>query len=229
MKIAILDFDNTLYDGFSRYDTAFELEKMGVVAKGLTKEIEDLQEEYESGQITYNQKFADDKKIFTKYYQGLVYADLCKYVNQQFDLEAKLFDFSKELVQTLQDKDYIVVLVSGAWDFILDKAQDVLNVDSYFGTEFSRNKEGFITDGYNQILDFEQKKLITAKLIKDAEQSVGIGDSAADVPILNQTDISILIDPKPDAAEMARIEVEDLEVLHKDQVLKSMDSLLSLT
>ena len=203
MKIAILDYDNTLSTGYSRYEQAFLLEKAGKIRHGIGQELKDLQESYERGDITYNTKFKDDKAIFARYYKDLKRVDLSRSVRDDMDLESMLLPGAKDLIQRLKDAGYMTVVVSGCWDYILEEVQDVLDFDSFFGTEFEID-DGKLTGEYVRIVDEKLKDSITRELLISADTSIGVGDSMADMEFLEKVDVGYLRAHNPDAEKYAR-------------------------
>lgn len=97
MNIAILDYDNTLSEGYSRYELGFLMEEKGLIEHGLREEIEEVQGNYEQGYIDYNTKFRDDKKIFGRYYEGLKRTDIVRFVREEFDMTKLLFPGQRNL------------------------------------------------------------------------------------------------------------------------------------
>jgi HAD superfamily phosphoserine phosphatase-like hydrolase len=203
MKIAILDYDNTISDGYSRYELGYAMEREGLIKKGLREEVEELEGRYLNGEITYNQKFSDDKKIFSKYYKGVKRLDIIRFLHQDFDLALMVFPWTEELINMLRDNDYLIVIISGSWDFILEEAQVFLDFDSFFGSEF-RIENGELTDQYARIMDHEQKRIATQQILQECEHSIGIGDSAADFVFLDQVDEPFLYAPLTEARNLAK-------------------------
>lgn len=218
MNIAILDFDNTLYQGYSRYELGIAMEHAGMIHKGFQNEIEDLQRKYDDGQISYNEKFDQDKAIFSKYYNGVNQVETEKFLRDDFEFESLMMPWAKPAIEMLHNHDYIVVVVSGCWDFIIEFAQEILDFDTFFASSFEV-KEGYITENYNRILDSKTKKVYSTELLKDAEKSVGIGDSTADLVFLEMVDTGLLYEPRTDAVNAVTSErvvlVNGMDVLEK--------------
>lgn len=202
MKIAIFDYDNTLSEGFTRYELGYMMEEQGLIEPGLRNEVEALQQLYEEGDITYNQKFADDKAIFAKYYKSMDYLEVIRFLENEFDLKSRVYSWVSDLFNLLHEKGYIIVVISGSWKFILEEAQKHVEFDTFWGTEFTIDK-GVIQEGFDVIMDYEQKEIVAVQLLHKAQHSIGLGDSTADMAFLDKVDHGFMYDPKPDAAKAA--------------------------
>lgn len=216
MNIAILDFDDTLYTGISRYDLGFAMSDAGVIGKDFKKELSELLDKYESGEIDYNTKFAQDKAIFSKYYKDMTRLQASQFLENEFEISKNIKEWAKPLIASLKEKGYLTVVISGAWDFILENAQEELNFDTFFGSEFELDS-GKITGEYVQIGDHEFKRTVAARLLQDADDSVGLGDSTADVEFLNIVKHAFIYRPTDEARAVVEgldiIEVEDSNVV----------------
>lgn len=222
MNIAILDFDYTLYDGFSRYNLGYKMEEEGVIGKGFKKELTELIRKHEDGEIDYNEKFAKDKAIFTKYYKDLAKLDVTRFLDNDFDLEAEMNSWARDAIKLLKDNGYLVVIVSGAWDFILEKAQEILDFDSFFGSQFELDS-GKFTGDFVQIGDSDFKTSVTRSLLQGVSHSIGVGDSLADVPFLSLTDTALIYEPSKESAQA--IDGKDITVVTRENILENLEAL----
>jgi HAD superfamily phosphoserine phosphatase-like hydrolase len=223
MKLTILDFDNTLSEGFSRYELGYAMEEIGMIKHGLKAEIEELQLQYEEGQISYNTKFDDDKKIFSKYYEGVSKLETERFLRDEFDLESKIFPWSKDLIAKMREEDYLVVVISGCWDFVIEYAQELLEFDSFFATSF-KIETGLFTNEYTRIIDHKKKEVYSKQLLTEATKSIGIGDSAADLEYLKLVDHGFLIDPKQDAID--QITTSSIKITNSDNIVQLVEAVL---
>lgn len=223
MNIAILDFDYTLYDGFSRYNLGYAMEQEGLIGKGFKKELMELVTKHEEGEIDYNEKFAKDKLIFSKYYKDLAKIDVTRFLEHDFDLSKGLFGWAKGAVKLLKDSGYLVVIVSGTWDFIAEQAQETLNFDSYFGSQFELDS-GKFTGEFTQIGDNDFKSSVVKSLLQGADHSIGVGDSLADLDYLSLVSDGLLFEPSKEAADKAQ--GTEITIVTRENVLKNIEALV---
>ncbi|GAB4163201.1 MAG: hypothetical protein Fur003_5950 [Candidatus Dojkabacteria bacterium] len=216
MNLAILDFDYTLYQGRSRYELAKAMEEAQVIGKGLTKELDELEQKYLQGEIGYNQMYKDDKAIFAKYYKDLKRTQAMQFLDQELDLSKKMSSWSKDLIKLLEEKGYLTVIVSGSWDFIIEKAQEILGFDSFFASEFVLN-EGKFTGEYKHIFDFAKKQTVTKQLIESCDYSIGFGDSVADLVFLRAVDQGFVCNPRQDMLD--QMGETDLVIVNDDNII----------
>lgn len=223
MNIAIFDFDQTLSEGYSRYELGYAMEKAGMIKPGLQAEVEALETSYHDGQISYNQKYQDDKKIFSKYYEGINRVEMERFLRDQFNLEERIFPWAKGLISSLQDKQYITIVISGCWDFIIEEAQEILQFDTFFASSFEI-KEGLVTANYNRIIDYKMKDYYSSQLLDDAEKSIGLGDSEADLVFLRKVKNGFLFEPAPDALRLSSN--DNLKVVNRENVIKEIGKIV---
>lgn len=194
MKIAIFDYDDTLSSGVMRYQLGIEMEKAGLIRSGFTLEINELQDDYDNEKISYNEKFAQDKKIFSRYYKDVKRVDIVRFLEEEYDLKQYIKPWAVQLVRSLKEKGFITVVISGSWDFIIEEAQGAIAFDSFFASEMEFVDGGF-TGTYSRVIDYRAKETITKQLLKDADHSVGLGDSQADLSFLQHVDKGFLYLP----------------------------------
>ncbi len=224
MNLAIFDYDNTLSKGYSKYELGFALEDAGMIQKGFKQEVEELESNYLSGQFNYNEKFLKDKVIFKKYFTGLKRTELIRFIKDDFDLEGLLFDWSKDLISELHKRDFIVVVISGCWDFIIEEAQEILDFDTFYASEFIV-KENILTNDFQQIITHEMKNDISKKLLNNVDISIGLGDSISDFEILEKATFPFLITTNQEAIDLSKGKNFVLvnESNAKDEILKVLD------
>lgn len=202
MKIALLDFDYTLFEGYARYELGYIMESEGVIRQGFSDEVKKLQTAYEDGQLSYNQKFDEDKKIFSEYFEGIRRADITKFLHEHFEWDKYFYPHSYKLISRLKENDFLTVVVSGCWDFILEEAQVILDFDTYFSSAF-KEKDGLLTKEYSTILDYRSKREFSGEILSNATYSIGVGDSVADFEFLDLVNSPFLFEPRDDAIKAA--------------------------
>ena len=194
MKIAILDYDDTLSTGIMRYQLGIEMEKAGLIAKGFSSEITELQDSYENRKISYNEKFSEDKKIFTRYYTGVKRLDMVRFLEERYGLEKYIKPWAAKLINQLKQLGFLTVIISGSWDFIIEEAQKYLDFDSFFASEMEF-ADGKFTGRYKRILDYKAKELYSKQTLHGSDFSIGLGDSQADLSFLQHVDKGFLYLP----------------------------------
>lgn len=223
MKIAILDYDNTLSEGYAKYEVGYRLEEEGIIKKGFRSEIDKLEGDYEAGAYDYNEKFLKDKKIFTKYFVGLSRVEVSRFVENDFDLGALLYPQSKELIATLKNAGYMTVIISGCWDFIIEHAQELLDVDAFFASQFDVEK-GLLGKTYARIMDNTQKRVITKQLLDGADTSIGLGDSIADFEFLTRVEHPFLLEGNKEA--VTRAKEHSFTIVNRNDVIEKVTKVL---
>lgn len=223
MKIALFDYDNTLSSGYTRYELGYAMEDAGLVKKGLKEQILELESNHQNGKIDYNKKFTDDKKIFSKYYKGLKAVEVARFFRDEIKWKEMVFPWAYELIDRLKSNGYFTVLISGSWDFILNEIQEELDIDTYFGTEIEV-VEGLFTENYKFIMTNEEKRKVARSLLREAEKSIGLGDSIADLAILEQVKYPFIYEPSREAEEA--VKGTNIIIVNQSNVLSEIKKVL---
>lgn len=203
MRIAIFDYDNTLSEGYSKYELGYALEDAGLIKKGFRADVEKLESDYDAGAYDYNTKFLMDKKIFARYFAGLKRTDIVRFINDDFDLRKAQYPWATSLIEALHEHDFLVVIISGCWDFIIEEAQEILDFDTFYASEFVV-KENKLTKEFSQIMDNNNKRDIVKRLLRNSDLSIGMGDSIADFEILERVDHPFLISNNREAVDASK-------------------------
>ena len=202
-RIMLADWDNTMREGFTMADWTHFLSRRGRFPERLARAIDDDVEAYSSGAITYEDLAT---AVTVKYAQGLAgkaKKDIER-VASEFVLEdRRLFIFVRPLVRLLQDEGVSLVLVSGSPREPLVAYRELLPINRIYALSVKASS-GLYTDelALNPTLG-EEKERIVRQIAKSAHIVLAMGDSKADLPLLEAAPHSIIVE-NPDLVPEGR-------------------------
>lgn len=206
-RAALLDLDQTLYDGFAFMDVMHDQERRGIITPDEKSQMDASFQDYVEGRSGYVETVA-----------ALVGQEAAALKGQDFDIPfeaAKDYfahnrrrcfpPFGYELVGQLGLRGYEVYLVTSEPDFIAEAAMAELGAHSYISSNYEM-KAGRYTGKVEQMLANGQDKVaaIQAALPDfDPDTAVALGDSEADVAMLSLVKHAFCINPSAKMREVA--------------------------
>lgn len=209
-KVAFLDFDQTLWKGYSALQLLEALEDKKVISDvGLTQ-LSNIDEQHAKGDIDYSILCFRFGVIWQETFKGLSVDSVAEVAeelvtNNYFD--RILYD-SEELVDLLNNSGYETIIMSLAPSEVLDLVGQKLGVDRVFGARLESDN-GIYTGhmltqlhfrGGTKELHFRGGKKDCISKLKlldkyDWDNSMAFGDSANDVGMLLEVDIPVAVNP----------------------------------
>lgn len=207
-KYAFLDFDGTLYNGFSindfikfladknKYDWAFDEEK-------------DILSSYQSKTLSYEDATNRIFQLCGKVLKGKQVSGVKEVAREFWSTNNKIFPWAKEVIDILKNKDFVVYLASAAITVNVESAAEILGIDKFFSSEFTI-VDGIYSGDIKDILHshLKEKKIVDiVSSISPKPFTIGIGDSTGDVGMLSLMDKAFIVNPHQE--EIIRIADEN--------------------
>jgi phosphoserine phosphatase len=200
-SVAVLDWDNSLRDGWLIVDWAEKLSSDGLLAPALPQGLRALLKRYKMGQVSYQQlaetipqRFAEglaglSVKQITTHAEGFVTGD-----------PVGLRPFALDLISALRLRKIAVIFVSGAPQEILATLLKRYGAAEAFGTIFA-HADGKYTGVVSTSRASQHAKAVIAHALqhRGLRIVVAVGDSGADVPILTPAVVPVVVG-NPDLA-----------------------------
>ncbi len=196
-KIAILDIDGTVFRSslLIRLLDILTLEK--VCSERVHREISKVRSQWFNRKITYEKYQNTLVEILKNNIAGIKQSTVRKYSRQLVKLQKSIyFDYTHKIIKKIR-KDYVLIAISGSLIETLEELNKHLKFDFVFGTKFEA-KNGVYT---GVILEepVKDKKSFLKLFIKNnnlnMKDSIGIGDTDADIGILKLVDKPIVFNP----------------------------------
>ena len=226
MRYAVLDWDNTIRNGYTLFSWIDFLVDRKILSYSLKEKERLLGEKYDQGVITHDQ-YAD---IACEYYaQELINRKISDIVNEvegYMEIDRKsIFPFAEEIFSFLCEHNIKPIIISGAPRIILEQYRERFSIYEIMAVEPQSNGSG-----YTGKLEFNygHEKARTIKKLKEKYKEkpvIGFGDSLSDIPLLKESDYGCCVyDDTP------KIELNNIFYIQKnensDKVRKKMRSLL---
>jgi HAD superfamily hydrolase (TIGR01490 family) len=232
---AVFDIDGTVIRWQLYHAIGDQLAKAGLVKNNEFSRVrrarmnwkkrnsEDSFKEYEETLVT----------VFDEALKGISLAEFKQAVGKVFDdYKEQVYTYTRDLIEELRSKDYILFALSGSPDFIVDLFAKFYDFDDYAGTVYTI-KEGRFTGKSNVAVG--QKAVLLELLIKkhnlNYSGSVGVGDSESDIPVLELCDRPIAFNPTKGLFEYAKqagwqVVLERKNVIYKLETVNGKYSLV---
>lgn len=202
-RVAVFDIDGTLYRRSLMIDLIEHLMQLQRIMPSYFIESRALQkrwEERESGYNTYIHTMVREWE--QKALGGLAELEVIEAARRILtERQKRVYVFTRELLHALQENGYTCVALSHSPKQVVDVFAKLWKFDLAFGTEwvidqtgrFSRDQREAVRHGLNKGVTFDE---VVEALEAELEESVAIGDSIDDIPMLERVRFPIAFNPE---------------------------------
>ncbi len=199
-KLALVDWDNTVRPGWTVRDWTYHLEKASLVPTSARTSVDEAIERYSIGEIEYAQMAQEVLQALATGLKdqsaSLVAAQAPSFVEHD---RIRLYPFVQPLFEALSERGVSLVVISGAPEEVLNAAAAQYELDGIHGTTFDIQDGHYLgTVKVNQALEPQKRQTVSA-LVDGPPALIAIGDSDADLPLLESSQLSLVVD-NPDLA-----------------------------
>lgn len=225
-KIALVDIDKTIFDGYILFPLIKSLAETGVMSPAKAVKVDDLYLDYKEKKIDY-ETFA--RLVLIEWALGLKGVHISTVEGQTRDLVNEqlqhFFPFVNELFESLRPS-HNIYFTTGEPQFVAEAVNKIFSVDGYLSTEFEVDNEIF-TGGIQAFLASKNdKQLAVSKLgsSHNFSNSFAFGDSEADIEMLESVEHAFPINPSPGLREVATI--KGWEIVTPDTIVFAVNNRL---
>jgi len=229
IKLAIFDIDGTIFRSSLLIELVNGLTVEGVFPKSIYEEME---KDYiawlnrKGSYVAYLEKVIN---LFNKNIGGCSEEDVGKVVDKMLlNEKEKMYVFTRDLVKKARAEGYFLMAISGSPDFIVSKFSEYVGFDICYGSVFGV-KEGYFTGKILNKESWAEKDIVIGNFIKkhecgiDLKHSMAVGDSSADIPMLESVGKPIAFNPDNTLAFHAKKKGWSVIVERKNVVYKIKD------
>lgn len=232
LKMAIFDIDGTIFRSSLVLELMSMLVARKIFSKSTLKEISDSYESWLNRQGSYEDFIM---KLVTVYQANIVGCSSVKVESAiEFLLEQQkdhLYRYTRGLIKDLKQKGYFLFAVSGSPTGIVKPFADYLGFHGSCGREYEIRHGKYTGKVSNdQEMNLNKDKIVKKYLSEhgltaDFKQSVAIGDTETEIPLLKIVGKPIAFNPNRQLADFAKKHKWPIVVERKDVVynLKSYD------
>lgn len=223
-KLAIFDIDGTIFRSSLVIELSHALVKAGVFPKSAKTEIAKEYLAWLDRKGSYEAYIDKVVRIYVKNIKDKRYS-LVKRVAENVIAYQKdrVYRFTRDLIKKLKHQHYFLVAISGSPSYIVEKYAKAIGFNLFFGTELEIVNGKFT--GAVKSLDSAYNK---AKIVQDLankyhanlKQSIAIGDTESDVPMLSLVGKPIAFNPNLSLAKIAKQKKWKIVAERKDVIYK---------
>jgi HAD superfamily hydrolase (TIGR01490 family) len=205
---AVFDIDGTLIRWQLYHAIADALAREGHVNPKAYQAVRDARMAWK--RRTESESFKTYERFLVDFYNQLLedlsVGNFMKAANSVFDeYKDQVYVYTRELIKTLKSDGYFLLALSGSQSEIVEKVAGYYGFDDYIGTTYERSGKFFTG---NMIAHLGKKDEVLKRLVSrhklSPEKSVGVGDSAGDITMLESVVIPIAFNPEKKLFEHAK-------------------------
>lgn len=196
-RVVLLDLDST----FIKCEFIDELAK----AYGCYEEVAKITHQAMQGQLDYRQSFEKRLSLLKGMDKSLV-----EKVSKQIELN----DGAERLVSTLKNLGLKVGIISGGFDFLVEKLKKELKLDYAFCNKLDFDSDNKASGKIIEPFVDRQYKATLLKTVESCEnirknQIIAVGDGANDLAMLQAAGLGIAFHAKPAVQEAAKVRLNN--------------------
>ncbi|HMH31072.1 MAG TPA: HAD family phosphatase [Methylomirabilota bacterium] len=198
-QFAVFDIDGTIIRWQLYHAIGDALAKAGIIDMNHFEEVREARMAWKRREDEEQFRAYEAKLIqaFDAALVGMPVETLAQVTDKVFDeYKEQIYTYSRDLIQELKTKHYILFAISGSPNIIVEKLATYYGFDDYAGSEFL-SKDGKFTGEIN--LSLGKKPALLKRLVEkhgaDFAGSVGVGDSEGDIGMLDLVEKPIALNP----------------------------------
>lgn len=203
VRVAVFDIDGTLYRRSLMIDVIEHLMQLQRIMPSYFVESRALQKRWEERESGYNAYIhAMIREWEQKALGGLAEIEVVEAARRILsERQKRVYVFTRELLKALQENGYTCIALSHSPKQVVDVFAQLWKFDLAFGTEwvidptgrFSRDQREAVRHGLNKGTTFDE---VVEALEAELDESVAIGDSIDDIPMLERVRFPIAFNPE---------------------------------
>jgi HAD superfamily hydrolase (TIGR01490 family) len=207
-KFAVFDIDGTLIRWQLYHAVVDGLAKQGLLDDKSKQKLHEARMRWKRRE--HAESFPEYEQTIIEVYVGV----LKQITTDQFDqtvekvideYKEQTYTYTRDLVRELKKQGYILLVVSGSQQELVDKIAEAYGFDFALGSSYERAQGRFT--GKSEIIAKDKRKalrrLIDARKL-DAKASIGVGDTHSDIPMLEIVEQPIAFNPDQRLFDHAR-------------------------
>jgi HAD superfamily hydrolase (TIGR01490 family) len=222
-KVAFFDIDGTVFRSSLLIELVDALIKEKVFPENAREIYQTSHDAWWNREGSYEMYVNDVITAFVTHLQGVHYGVLADVGRSVVDAQSKrVYRYTRDLIKDLKSKEYFVVAISQSPKTILDDFCASYGFDKVYGRMYELGPRDCFTGNVIDESLIKDKAAIIDRLITQGdftlEESVGVGDTEGDIPLLLKVETPICFNPNMKLYEYARVKKWPIIVERKDVV-----------
>lgn len=222
-QVAFFDIDGTVF----RSSLFLELVNECVSEGLFSKDVEELyvreREAWRNREGTYEAYIKAVVSAFMEHIRGVHYGDFADVGKRVVAVQGKrAYRYTRDLILDLRSKDYYIVAISQSPKTILDEFCASYGFDKVYGRVYEIGPRDCFTGVVVEEDFIEDKARVVERVIAkeklSRENSIGVGDTEADVSLLESVEMPICFNPNMKLYAYAREKKWPIIVERKDVI-----------
>lgn len=222
VKLAVFDIDGTVFRSSLSIELTHHLTEKGIFPKHAWQELEKDYIAWLDRQGAYKKYVRQIVSVLIKYLPGQDERILQKIADQILEEQKHhVYRYTRDLINNLKNKGYLLIAISGSADFLVNKFAKSLGFEASFGSHFIVKNKKFTGEA---IVGDTNKFLVLEKFAKDNnlnidwKNSIAVGDTETDIPMLEAVGKAIAFNPNVELAKYAQKRGWKIVVERKDVI-----------
>src|SRR3989344_744610 len=199
-KVAIFDIDGTIFRSSLLIEVTDALIAEGLLPASIKKLYAKSYKNWHNRKDSYEKYIGDVVKAFDKNLVKISQKDFARVAKKVVTFQKnKVYRYTRDLVGDLKKKGYFMLAISHSPRELVYQFAKNLGFDKVYGRVHEVNTKGKFTGKTLYLDEINNKATILQRAIKaenlTLKDSVGVGDSEGDIPMLNLVQNPIAFNP----------------------------------
>jgi len=224
VKLGVFDIDGTIFRSSLLIELINDFVRSGIFPNEAKEEMKKDYQAWLDRKSHYDNYLMQVVRTHLKYITGCKKIQVNKAVSHVLKWQKdRVYRFTRDLIKKLKKDGYYLLAISGSPNYIVQRFAGYLGFDNSIGQIFEIKKGVFtgtvlydlpVKDKAQVLRDF----LMYSKLDCDLKNSIAVGDSASDIPMLELVGHPIAFNPHRTFAEYAMKKKFAIVVERKDAI-----------
>lgn len=226
-KLAVFDIDGTIFRSSLVIELINGLVRAGIFPKSVKQEMEKEYLAWLDRRGSYEAYVNKAVAIYVKHIAGKNFAKVNKAARSVIGFHKdRVYRFTRDLIKRLKKEKYLLAAISGSPSYIVRQYAKAIGFTVFFGTELEVKSGKFTGKAKSLDSAFHKAKLVKNLKLKypniNFKNSIAVGDTESDIPMLKLVGRPIAFNPNLQLAKYAKRKGWEIVVERKD-VIYSLD------
>lgn len=224
--VAFFDVDGTIFRSSLLIELVEQLVRDGVFPKSSVKMYEDSFLAWQNREGSYETYIDDVVQVFIKHIKGVHYGTFADIARGVVAIQSKrVYRYTRDLIKELKMGGYTVVAISQSPKTALDEFCEQYGFDKVYGRIYEIGPQDCFTGVVIDEHLIKNKANIVKRVFDrhselSQEQSIAVGDTEGDIPLLESVDRAICFNPNQTLYTHAKRNGWEVVVERKDVIYK---------
>jgi HAD superfamily hydrolase (TIGR01490 family) len=223
-RVAFFDIDGTVFRSSLLIELVDALIEQGIFSADVRCEFLPARLAWQNREGTYETYLQAVIRTFVDHIKGVHYGDFADIGRSVVEVQSKkVYRYTRDLMTSLKQDDYFIVAVSQSPKSILDEFCSNYGFDKVYGRIYEIGPQDRLTGVVQDEFLIQNKSNIVKRVIDHnpeltMEESLAVGDTESDIPLLEAVTFPICFNPNQLLYDQARLMKWEVVVERKDVI-----------